>query len=197
MGFILKEKLKGLKGVIKSWNKNVYGAVDNRIRLLVEDINDADVKGELVALSETEVSKRKQNFVDLWHLLRSKESMLVQRSRANWLKEGDENTSYFHNCVKQRRSNNAIRAIQVEGVWVETPLLVRQAAVQFFKNLFQSVQWQRPHLEGIGFPSLTEEENSSLILPFPMEELEEVVNECDGNKSPGPDGFNFNFVKSF
>jgi hypothetical protein len=113
------------------------------------------------------------------------------------LKEGDENTSYFHNCVKQRRSNNAIRAIQVEGVWVETPLLVRQAAVQFFKNLFQSVQWQRPHLEGIGFPSLTEEENSSLILPFPMEELEEVVNECDGNKSPGPDGFNFNFVKSF
>jgi hypothetical protein len=30
-----------------------------------------------------------------------------------------------------------------------------------------------------------------------LEEIEEVVKECDGNKSPGPDGFNFNFVKSF
>ncbi|PNX61140.1 cysteine-rich receptor-like protein kinase, partial [Trifolium pratense] len=24
-----------------------------------------------------------------------------------------------------------------------------------------------------------------------------VVRECDGNKSPGPDGFNFSFVKAF
>jgi hypothetical protein len=131
MGFILKEKLKGLKGVIKSWNKNVYGAVDNRIRLLVEDINNADVKGELVALSETEVSKRKQNFVDLWHLLRSKESMLVQRSRANWLKEG----------VKARGSGNSIRAIQVGGEWIDSPGLIRQATVDFFKGQFCHVMW--------------------------------------------------------
>jgi hypothetical protein len=28
-----------------------------------------------------------------------------------------------------------------------------------------------------------------------MEEIEEVVKGCDGNKSPGPDGFNFAFIK--
>ncbi|MCI27533.1 LINE-1 reverse transcriptase like, partial [Trifolium medium] len=29
-----------------------------------------------------------------------------------------------------------------------------------------------------------------------MEEIEAIVKECDGNKSPGPDGFNFAFVKA-
>jgi hypothetical protein len=28
-------------------------------------------------------------------------------------------------------------------------------------------------------------------------EIEAVVKESDGNKSPGPDGFNFGFVKEF
>jgi hypothetical protein len=44
---------------------------------------------------------------------------------------------------------------------------------------------------------LNNEDNSFLIRPFLLEEIEDVVLECDGNKSPGPDGFNFNFVKSF
>jgi hypothetical protein len=44
---------------------------------------------------------------------------------------------------------------------------------------------------------LIEEEKVGLELPFSLEEIEGVVMECDGNKSPGPDGFNFNFVKSF
>jgi hypothetical protein len=30
-----------------------------------------------------------------------------------------------------------------------------------------------------------------------LEEIEEVVKQSDGNKSPGPDGFNFAFVKKF
>lgn len=31
--------------------------------------------------------------------------------------------------------------------------------------------------------------------PFTMEELEEVINRFEGNKSPGPDGYNFNFIQ--
>jgi hypothetical protein len=35
------------------------------------------------------------------------------------------------------------------------------------------------------------------VLPFSLEEIELVVKESDGNKSPGPDGFNFAFIKQF
>jgi hypothetical protein len=40
-------------------------------------------------------------------------------------------------------------------------------------------------------------DNDNLVAPFSLEEIEAVVRECDGNKSPGPDGFNFAFVKEF
>jgi hypothetical protein len=50
-------------------------------------------------------------------------------------------------------------------------------------------------LNGVEFPSLLDVDNQWLTRPFGMVEIEEVVKDCDGNKSPGPDGFNFNFVK--
>jgi hypothetical protein len=47
------------------------------------------------------------------------------------------------------------------------------------------------------FPCLSTAENDKLILPFSLQEIEDVVKDCDGSKSAGPDGFNFNFIKSF
>ncbi|MCI24612.1 LINE-1 reverse transcriptase like, partial [Trifolium medium] len=40
------------------------------------------------------------------------------------------------------------------------------------------------------------EENVALTAPFSLEEIHKVVLESDGDKSPGPDGFNFAFIKS-
>lgn len=40
------------------------------------------------------------------------------------------------------------------------------------------------------------EDNAELIAPFSIEEVKEAVWSCDGNKSPGPDGFNLNFIKN-
>jgi hypothetical protein len=51
-------------------------------------------------------------------------------------------------------------------------------------------------LDGIDFPLIDDEANRVLVVPFSMEETEKVVMESDGNKSPGPDGFNFAFVKA-
>jgi hypothetical protein len=92
---------------------------------------------------------------------------------------------------------NSIKALEVDGVWTEDPCLIRQAIISFFKIQFHSFQRQRPQLAGVDFPSLSLEENLSLIRPFNLEEIEDVINDCDGNKSPGSDGFNFNFVKAF
>jgi hypothetical protein len=115
MGFILKEKLKGLKFCIRVWNKEVYGVVDSKIEKLVEDINELDVKGELVSLSEAEVENRKDYFGELWHLLKSKESVLLQRSRTRWLREGDQNSAYFHACEKSRGNRHFLNALKVDG----------------------------------------------------------------------------------
>lgn len=62
-----------------------------------------------------------------------KNASLFQRSKSKWLKEGDENSKYFHRCVKTRAARSSLKAIKVEGGWVDSPADVRRAVVDYFK----------------------------------------------------------------
>ncbi|MCH79404.1 LINE-1 reverse transcriptase like [Trifolium medium] len=195
MGFVLKEKLKGIKNSLKGWNREEFGALEDKIAILIEDINDLDSRSELVGLSNLEIDLRKSKFCNLWKLLKSKEAILFQRSRSKWLREGDANSKYFHSCVNARTKRNAIVALKVGDEWLNSPPMVREAVENFFASHFSAPTSDRPRLDGVTFPSLSAEENLSLTAPFTLEEIETVIKDCDGNKSPGPDGFNFAFVK--
>ncbi|GAU41880.1 hypothetical protein TSUD_367450 [Trifolium subterraneum] len=130
-------------------------------------------------------------------LLKTIDASIFQRSRVKWLKEGDANSKYFHSTVKTRGRVNKISALLTESSWVEGPSNVRQATISFFQNHFANVEWERPTLDGLEFPMLSDDSNNLLIAPFTIEEIEEAVKECDGSKCPGLDGFNFAFIKEF
>lgn len=66
-----------------------------------------------------------------------------------------------------------------------------------FQDLYSEKQNDRPTLDGIPFKCLTVEGNEKLSAPFCLDEIKEAVWSCDGDKSPGPDGFNFRFFKQF
>ncbi|KAK2397838.1 hypothetical protein QL285_059374 [Trifolium repens] len=129
--------------------------------------------------------------------LKDNDALIFQRARSKWLKEGDSNSRFFHNCIKARKRSNNFKALRTASGWVEGPVLVRREVVSFFKNHFQNDDWHRPTLDGIVFPVLSEVEVEGLTALFTMEEITEAVRECDGAKSPGPDGFNFAFIKEF
>jgi hypothetical protein len=143
------------------------------------------------------VEERKEHFVELWRLLKSKEVLAVQRSRNRWLKEGDTNSKYFHRCIKARQRRNAITCLRVGDRWMDSTTDIVEEVTNFFTNHFSSDHRPRPKLDGVIFPRVSEGENEMLMAPFAVEEIEDVVLHCEGNKSPGPDGFNFSFVKSF
>jgi hypothetical protein len=197
MGFILKERLKCLKGAIKEWSSNSFGDAENRKLWLVARISDLDVRSELDGLEEGEVVERKKLFEELWSLLKSIDALTFQRARSKWLKEGDSNTRFFHNCIKGRKRINFVTALRTPVGWVEVPIRVRGAVVEYFKAHFDNDVWSRPTLDGITFPSLSEQNVSDLTAIFTLEEISSVVMGCDGSKSPGPDGFNFAFIKEF
>ncbi|MCH86627.1 LINE-1 reverse transcriptase like, partial [Trifolium medium] len=197
MGFVLKEKLKALKKFLRDWHKLEYGGSGARIEELVVEIRDLDMRGEEEGLSTQEVVSRKEKFRDLWKLLKNKEALMFQRSRSKWLKEGDANTKFFHGSVKSRSKTNLISALRSGDVWLDSPTLIKAAVSSYFVNHVSSTPRVRPKLDGVVFPSLSEEEKVGLISPFSMEEIEDVVKNCDGNKCPRPDGFNYDFLKKF
>jgi hypothetical protein len=85
MGFVLKERLKNLKGVIKEWSKSTYGVLEEKKKRLIHDINVLDIKSESMGLVEVEVVERKKIFEELWNILKSIDTMTFQRSRSKWL----------------------------------------------------------------------------------------------------------------
>ena len=74
---------------------------------------------------------------------------------------------------------------------------IRGKVVNYFTNHVADVSWDRPRLDGVNFDILSEGDNGYLIAHFTLVETEAVVRESDVSKSPGPDGFNFAFVKEF
>ncbi|MCH82218.1 LINE-1 reverse transcriptase like, partial [Trifolium medium] len=194
----LKERLKGLKGVIEEWSRLTYGVAEEKKKRLIHDIMVLDIKSEALGLVDGEVDERKKLFEELWMTLKSIDMVLnFQRSRSKWLKEGDTNSKYFHNCVKASSRRNKMVALRTANGWVEGPIHVREEVVMYFRNHFANEDWHRPTLDNIEFSCLPPEGVDVLTAIFTLEEITRVVKDSDGSKSLGPDGFNFAFIKEF
>jgi len=70
MSFVLKEKLKCLKRKLKDWHKGIYGDMENKVDMLVEEIRDCDVRGEAGQLSDMELQPKKLNLGSCGDFLR-------------------------------------------------------------------------------------------------------------------------------
>jgi len=123
------------------------------------------------------------------------ESLLSQKARTNWLKNGDSCTRFYHSSLRWRRLRNEVKGVEVGGQWCEEPCTVRSEAKKLFEARFSATKDFGVRLYEVEFKSITWKDNMSLLKEFFVEEVRDVVWHCEVSKSPGPDGFNFNFIK--
>jgi exonuclease III len=101
--FVLAQKLKALKGDLKEWNKLVYGDVGIKRQQLECELQAYDDKESLTGLSLEEHILREVCKAELESVAHSEEVLWRQKSRILWLKEGDNNTKFFHQMVNSHR----------------------------------------------------------------------------------------------
>ena len=196
-GVALKNKLRNLRLSIKQWCKEKGDIKASKIQNLKQKLCDLENLASHRTLSDTEVITKRILQQQLWDISTAYESLLRQKSRAKWIKEGDRNTAYFHKLINFRRSSSAVHGILIDGVWVQQPDLVKKVVLNFFAERFTEQNHHRPTLDGVQFPSIDQYQREGLIAPFSDIELKDAVWSCAGDKCPGPDGFNFNFIKEF
>lgn len=95
-----------------------------------------------------------------------------------------------------KRRKNTIEIIEIGGESVDDPAQIKMEASNFFKKIFKEEFLTRPILENLDFNQISPEQAKTLTEQFTNEEIVEAMASCDTDKAPGPDGFNFKFVKS-
>jgi hypothetical protein len=94
----------------------VFGYLDLNIEKTVNDLNIVEgLLGE--DDSEAELLRREGLNKDFWRQLHYKESLLKQKSRMKWIKEGDSNSRFFHESIKSRRRRNQLVALKDGDNW--------------------------------------------------------------------------------
>jgi len=73
---------------------------------------------------------------------------------------------------------------------------VRREARLLFEKKFTATQDVGVNLGSVEFKTLTLEVSRNMIVSFSEEEVKDAVWQCEGSKSPGRDGFYFNFIQS-
>ena len=109
------------------------------------------------------------------------------------IKEGDNNTKFFHKMANSHRRFNHLRTLEVDGVVFKEESEVINQVVQFYKTLYKEAKGWRPFVEGLEFDRIGDVERVWLERKFEKEEILQVVRDLEGDKAPSPDGFTMAF----
>nr|GEX27197.1 putative RNA-directed DNA polymerase, eukaryota, reverse transcriptase zinc-binding domain protein [Tanacetum cinerariifolium] len=166
-------KLKYLKEKIRIW-----------VRLHKENLNSRKsiLKAELASLDGV-IDKGEGSDAD-GH--RRRESI-----------EGDENSKYYHGVLNRKRGRLPIRGVLVDGIWIESPHLVKHEFFEHFKNRFEKPNKSRILLERDFVKRTSLEQNDDLEREVSNEKIKRAVWDCSIDKALGPDGFTFGFYRRY
>jgi hypothetical protein len=190
----LTTKFKIARKVLKDWQRSLP-KIDKTVsdtKLLIEFIDNIEEHRDL--------SIEEWNFRDIMQqkvaeLLNIQKIYWKQRASIKWITEGDICSRFFHAhaMVKHRRST--IASLIYENVIIHSE---HDHKSNLLWDAFKSRLGSSDFL-GIDF-DLTElltrnEDLQWLDSPFTKQEIDNIIKSLPSDKSPGPDGFNTNFIK--
>ncbi|CAL5388524.1 unnamed protein product [Camellia sinensis] len=183
-------KFKRLRAYLRRWNMEVFGNIDDQLQKAEDELHEWDLKAECGSLLQSEVIRRREIRSQVWNLSRNKDRLWLQKSRMSWAQNGDKNTRLFHLMASNRQRKNLLDSVQADGVVVEDPSMVKQVVVNYFKRVFAESWKSRPKLAGPLSSISSVDSKEVLEAEFTEAEIWAAIQDCDGNKAPGPDGFN-------
>jgi hypothetical protein len=137
------KKLKLLKSKLKALNKQEYSNIEERYYAAKEDFENCQSQMHLQPLNQSLIMEERNASDIFLQAKKDYQSFLSQKAKVKWLKEGDENTQFFHSSVKVRQFHNRVLAIQnQEGVWQEEPQDIMVAFEQYYSS------WDRMWVQG-------------------------------------------------
>ncbi|KAL4592668.1 hypothetical protein LXL04_005671 [Taraxacum kok-saghyz] len=193
----LADKLRFVKQAIKDWRHREFDRENKELVDLKLKVDNIEMQAEERMLTSDELEERRNCKQRIQEHERMTRLDLQQKSRIKWIKDGDENSKFYHNFIKIKNRKNNMHGLMVNGSWTTDCNTLKKEAFDFFSNKFHESCQQRPKLINSNFRQLSVEDKNALERPLDSEEIKEAIWNCGSDKAPGPDGFTFKFIKHF
>nr|GEX98194.1 hypothetical protein [Tanacetum cinerariifolium] len=191
------QKLKNLKRKLKqlSW-KN--GNVVLRAEKLREKVRESHKEVDMFPHDENVKENSCRILKEYYKAMKEENSLLCQKSKVEWLREGDRNTTCFHKTIKERVHRGRIMTIRnEEGVRFENKDVAYQI-VKHFKEFLgkSSIVQDLTYMSEIFINKLNPEEAERMVRPISESEIKNAMFEIKDSKASSPDCYTSRFYKS-
>ncbi|XP_074299876.1 uncharacterized protein LOC141631053 [Silene latifolia] len=134
--FQLVKKLKFLKQPLKELNRTGYANIETTAQVALKHLHSVQMQlqGDPTNVDLQQAVKVADIlYKDRGQALRS---FLAQKAKAHWMRDGDDNTHYFHSVIKARRMQNRILGIyEMDGQNHTTSTDIEAAFVKYYKHI--------------------------------------------------------------
>ncbi|KAK2640223.1 hypothetical protein Ddye_028018 [Dipteronia dyeriana] len=146
-GVVLRSKLKASKIGIKNWLV-MHKESEVNSKALESQLGLKDSQAVHHGCTDQSRFQKRSLIEELWKALHMEEQLWRQKSRVDWLKESNRNTSFFHFMANGRRKSNFIGEIFHDGALCSDNVSIRKSVYRSFSNHFKVGNWVRPTMRG-------------------------------------------------
>lgn len=193
----LNAKLKHIKEALRAWRRTDYSKEEAKLKRLKDEVHKLDMDAENRVLSAEEIETRRVGYKDIIEMEKTVVMDARQKSKIRWAMDGDENSKLFHGFINSNNRKNRINGLMINGNWCTNSALIKVEALRFFQSKFLETCPVRPTFQSNLFRKISVQDKHDLESPFSLQEIKSAVWACGNDKSPGPDGFTFKFIKKY
>ncbi|CAN1315455.1 Transposon TX1 uncharacterized 149 kDa protein [Linum perenne] len=186
----LSVSLQDFKDKCKTWNVEVFGHIFKRKRQLQNHLRWLEHKCQNTNADKF-VKEEAEIRTELERTLWQESILWLQKSRIQWIKDGDRNTKFFHLSTIGRRNVNFFRGLKrPDGNEIFEDSELKQLALTHFQDLFTAGRTQPLPMGFANFAQpLSEADKSRLVVISTKQEILLALKSMGGLKALGKDGF--------
>nr|GEV64153.1 hypothetical protein [Tanacetum cinerariifolium] len=186
-----------LKVRIRAWIKDKRSSVSGEKDSIKKELSDIDRILDGGDVFDSNLLQRSELHRNLYNINQIESKEYLQKSKIKWAIEGDENSKNFHGLNNKKRSQLAIRVVFVDGIWCTNPNKIKEAFFKHFEARFKNSINHRLKINFLFSKRLSDVQASDLERRVSRDEIRLAVWNCGENKSPGPEGYSFEFFMKY